>query len=52
MKQHTRLLHLTVIRLLKGVITAWEKWLSTEGQDPAKAPEDVKEVLKMLSPKQ
>lgn len=26
----TRELHETVIRLLKGVLTAWEKWLSRQ----------------------
>lgn len=30
MNSHTRELHETVIRLLKGVLTAWEKWLSNQ----------------------
>ena len=33
MSPNTKELHETVIRLLKGVLTAWEKWLSKqEGQ--------------------
>ena len=30
MTDTTRELHETVIRLLKGVLTAWEKWLSKQ----------------------
>lgn len=30
MTETTRELHETVIRLLKGVLTAWEKWLSRQ----------------------
>ena len=30
MSETTRELHETVIRLLKGVLTAWEKWLSKQ----------------------
>lgn len=30
MNSATRELHETVIRLLKGVLTAWEKWLSKQ----------------------
>lgn len=30
MNQNTRELHETVIRLLKGVLTAWEKWLAKQ----------------------
>lgn len=30
MKHSTREFHETVIRLLKGVLTAWEKWLSKQ----------------------
>jgi len=28
----TRELHLTLIRLLKGMISAWEKWLRAQQQ--------------------
>jgi hypothetical protein len=31
-KSSTIVLHETVIRLLKGVITAWEKWLEQQKQ--------------------
>jgi hypothetical protein len=30
MSPATKELHETVIRLLKGVLTAWEKWLSKQ----------------------
>lgn len=30
MNTATKELHETVIRLLKGVLTAWEKWLSKQ----------------------
>jgi hypothetical protein len=30
MNPATKELHETVIRLLKGVLTAWEKWLSKQ----------------------
>jgi len=32
MSPATRELHQTIIRLLKGVITAWEKWLKTQSE--------------------
>lgn len=32
MKPATIILHETLIRLLKGVITAWEKWLQSTKQ--------------------
>lgn len=51
MKQHTRVFHLAVIRLLKGIITAWEKWLTVEGSDIDQAPSDVKEAISILTPK-
>lgn len=30
MKPHTRTLHQTLLRLVKGIITAWEAWLNSE----------------------
>ena len=30
MTANTRELHETIIRLLKGVLSAWEKWLSKQ----------------------
>lgn len=30
MSPATRELHETIIRLLKGVLTAWEKWLKSQ----------------------
>jgi len=34
MKASTKTLHTTIIRMLKGVLTAWEEWLKS--QDDAK----------------
>lgn len=30
MSPHTRELHETIIRLLKGILSAWEKWLQKQ----------------------
>jgi hypothetical protein len=30
MKPHTRTLHVTLLRLIKGMITAWEAWLNSD----------------------
>lgn len=30
MNPHTRELHETIIRLLKGILSAWEKWLQKQ----------------------
>lgn len=32
MSSATRELHLTLIRLIKGCISAWEKWLEQQAQ--------------------
>lgn len=30
----THELHLTIIRLLKGIVSAWERWLKSQRVDP------------------
>lgn len=27
MNEHTKTLHMTIIRHLRGILTAWEKWI-------------------------
>jgi len=48
-KPHTYRLHFAVIRSLRGVITAWEKWVEADHLEslPDGTPE---EVMKILTP--
>lgn len=48
MKPHTRELHESLLRLAKGMVTAWERWLVKEVAEPDKAAtiEDVMRILK------
>lgn len=36
MKAHTRIMHETLIRLAKGIITAYERWLLAEIEEGSK----------------
>ena len=47
MKQHTRELHESLIRLAKGMITAWERWLSKDAIDQAK-PGTIEDAMQIL----
>ena len=33
MKPHTKVLHLSLIRAVKAIIAAWEKWLKEQDQE-------------------
>lgn len=47
MTPHTRLFHQTLIRLIKGIVTAWERWLVAEhtASLPEGTPDDVVNIL-------
>jgi hypothetical protein len=35
MRPETRALHWAILRLCKGILTAWERWLTVYGSDDA-----------------
>lgn len=39
MKPATKALHLTLIRLLKGCLNAWERWVNLYADDEGRPPE-------------